>query len=75
MVIDARELESRELFLKVRGILAERCGREIDIEVLLSTSRESKKLKAFASMSGCRTSIREKDGFFIAHITGNACCV
>ncbi len=74
MLIDARELKSEELFIKLKGILAsERC-RDVSIEILFDTYQEAKRAKAFVSMSGCSTDIEEKDDYYSMQITGSPCC-
>ncbi len=74
MIVDARTLETRELLLRMRDVLADHCGQEVFIEVFLSGEGETKRLKAFVSMSGCQTVVERKEGYYIVHITGNVCC-
>ncbi len=74
MIVDARTLETRELLLRMREVLADNCGREVFIEVFLSAENETKRLKAFVSMSGCQTIVEKKEGYYIVRITGNVCC-
>ena len=52
MHIDARELDQQELFSKLKEILASKveCG-DISINILVGTSAEANKIRAFASMS------------------------
>ncbi len=77
MILDAREFEhSSDLFRKLKELLAMQCGGEVLVEVVLNTYDVAKKVKAFASMSGCNTSIdidKEKD-YYVVRITGTPCC-
>jgi len=75
MVIDARRLELQELFKRLKEIFASGCGADVFIEVLVDTSANIKQIKAFISMTGCRTAIEERDGNYIVRITGTPCCV
>ncbi len=74
MHIDARELEYQELVLKVREILASCHGNDVNIEILISTLAEAKKVKSFVSMSGCKSEIDKKDSYYIMRIKGTPCC-
>lgn len=60
MQIDLRELESKQLLRMVRDILASQSEREADIEALISSASEAKKVEAFVLMSGYRTEIKKK---------------
>ncbi len=75
MVIDARNLQLEELFRRLREILASKIGTEVFIEILFDTHTDTKKIKAFVSMSGCQMEIGEKEGDKILRITGSPCCV
>jgi hypothetical protein len=75
MVIDGREMELRELFLKLRERLAARCGKEVSIDILLRTYSDAKKVSAFAAMSGCLANIEKNENSYVVHIIGNVCCV
>ena len=74
MYIDARTLEHQELVLKIREILAAKHGCEVNIEILISTMAEVKKIKAFVTMSGCNAEVDKKDDSYIMHVTGAPCC-
>lgn len=74
MYIDARILEHQEVVLKIREILAEKHGCEVQIEILVSTMAEVKRIKAFVTMSGCIVETDKKDNYFIMHVTGAPCC-
>jgi hypothetical protein len=58
----------------MRDLLADHCGREVSVEVFLSSSGETKRLRAFVSMSGCQTEVEEKEGYYVVRITGSVCC-
>ena len=75
MHIDARKLDQQELFARLKEMLAtnRECG-EFLIEILVDTLAEANKVRAFASMSGCRAEILEKDDYFIIHLKGIPCC-
>lgn len=74
MVIDARRLELQEFFKRLKEILASECGTDVFIEVIVD--RDSlKKVKSFIAMTGCRTAVEEKNGYYIIRITGTPCCV
>jgi len=74
MKIDARKLDQQELFARLKEILSKKDCGEISIEIMAGTSAEANRIKAFASMSGCRTGIDKKDDCFIIHLKGNPCC-
>ncbi len=73
MHIDARKLDQQELFARIKEMLSRVCG-EVSIEILVGTSAEANKIKAFASMSGCRTGVEKKDDYYIINLNGNPCC-
>jgi hypothetical protein len=74
MQLDARDLDSKELFLRLRDILASKRGSEVDLEVMIRTAGETTKVKAFVTMSGCRTEIEKSEDCYIMHISGSPCC-
>ncbi len=74
MTVDARTLDSKELLMRMRDLLADHCGREVSIEVFLSGERDTKRLRAFVSMSGCLTTVEQKEGYYIVRVTGSVCC-
>jgi len=75
VVIDGREIELQKLFVNLKEIMCSSCGKEVDVDILVKSGSDSRKVNAFASMSGCRTSIKKKEGYYIVHISGYACCV
>jgi len=75
MVIDARKMELHELFMKLKNFFHDRCGQELNVDVMIDTYHNAKRIAAFSSMSGCRTNIEKKEGYYFVHITGSACCV
>jgi hypothetical protein len=75
MILDGRDIELVELFKKLREILLATLGTEIFIDVIVRTTGDSRKVRAFAAMSGCNTLIEERDGHYVVHISGSACCV
>ena len=75
MVIDAREIELQELFLNLKEMICSSCVKEVAVDVLVKSGSDSRKVNAFASMSGYRTSIEKKEGYYVVHISGYACCV
>ena len=74
MIIDARDFEETSLFVKLKETMASFCGKDVLIEILLSSRQNAKKVMAFASMSGCRAEIGEKEGYTVI-ISGNVCCI
>jgi translation initiation factor 1 (eIF-1/SUI1) len=76
MTIDARGIELKELFARLKEILSTdgRCG-DVCIEILLDTLDAAQKVRAFVSMTGCQTEIKEKEGRYVLYVTGNPCCV
>lgn len=72
--IDAREIELLDLFLQLKEMFAAQCGLEVNIDILVGNFRDSKKISAFAAMSGCQTETLDGDGFYLVRITGNICC-
>jgi len=73
--IDAREIELQELFVKLKEIMCSSCSEEVNVDILVKSGSDSRKVNAFASMSGYRTSIEKKEGYYLVHISGYACCV
>jgi hypothetical protein len=74
MTIDARALDLKQLLLRMRDVLSDSVGQEVSVEVLLSSADETKRLRAFVSMSGCLTTVEKKEDYYIVHITGSVCC-
>ena len=74
MKIDARELDSKELLLRLKNILGSRCEDKVDIEILMSSVSETKKVESFVSMSGCQSTVDKKEGYYIMRVWGNPCC-
>jgi hypothetical protein len=74
MLIDARKLKSQELFLQLRDILGSKRGCNVQIEILINTLKDTKKVKAFVSMSGCNTNVEKKNDYYILHVSGTPCC-
>ncbi|MBI4848656.1 MAG: hypothetical protein HY808_08805 [Nitrospirae bacterium] len=74
MNIDARSMTSQELFKKLKELFALQCGAALFIEVQVNTLEDSKRIKSFASMSGCKTEIENKGDHFIARVSGIPCC-
>jgi len=76
MVIDAREIGAQEILTKLKKIFEEYCEKEVDIEILIKTQSDAKRIKAFAAMSGYNTKVEVENGYFATHITGISCgCV
>lgn len=76
MVIDAREIGPQEILTKLKKIFEEYREKEIDIEILIKTQSDAKRIKAFATMSGYNANVEAKNGYFSTHITGISCgCV
>lgn len=73
-MIDAREIELLDLLLQLRELFAAQCGLEVNVDVLVGDFRNSKKVSAFAAMSGCQTETVERDGCYLVRITGSICC-
>ncbi|MEJ2684220.1 MAG: hypothetical protein P8Z71_07480 [Candidatus Sulfobium sp.] len=73
-MIDAREIELLDLLLQLKDLFAAQCGLEVNVDVLVGDFRDSKKISAFAAMSGCQTEIQERDGCYLVRITGSICC-
>jgi len=75
VIIDAREIELKVLFVRLRELMRSRCGQDIAVDILVESYSDSRKVTAFASMSGCQTSTEKKAEYYIVHVSGNACCV
>ena len=75
MHIDARKLDQKELFARLKDLLSSNreCG-ELSIEILVGTLAEANKIKAFASMSGCQAGVEKRDDYYIINLNGNPCC-
>jgi hypothetical protein len=73
--IDGRGIELRKLLVELKEIMCSSCGKEADIDILVKSYSDSKKLSAFALMSGYKTSIEKKEEYCIVRISGHACCV
>ncbi len=73
-VFNAREFTSpQELLLKLKEIFSMHCGVDIVIDFIDSRSA-AKGVRTFAAMSGCEIEIKEHEGYYTLHITGNPCC-
>ncbi len=72
MLIDGRERILDELLKELR-VLFPSCADDSVMEVLLASQDSARKVKAFAAMSGFRTSLqRESDGYRVT-ISGSSC--
>lgn len=60
--------------MELKGILASKHGCNVSIEIMLNTADDVGKFTSFAAMSGCKTEIDKKDGYYIMHVTGIPCC-
>ncbi len=74
MHIDARDFELQDLLKKLKDLLASSRECNMDLDILVKTVSEAKKIKGFVSMSGCSTEIDKKDNFYIIHVRGVSCC-
>ena len=74
MKIDARDLDSKELFIKLKEVLASKRGCEVHIEIMINTVAETKKITAFTSMSGCKTEVNKENEYYIVYVRGIPCC-
>jgi hypothetical protein len=74
MTVDGREISLTELFLRLKELFDAQCGMDVDVDVFVGNFRDSKKVSAFAAMSGCRTDLAKREGFYIVRITGSVCC-
>jgi hypothetical protein len=72
--LDTKELELKELFIKLKDILASKLGKEVSIRICVYSLSDAAKIKAFIRMSGCQIKVDKKEGCFILHITGSPCC-
>jgi hypothetical protein len=76
MIIDAREIGPHEILSKLKKMFEEYREKEIDIEIIIKTQSDAKRIKAFAAMSGYNANVEAKNGYFSTHITGISCgCV
>jgi len=75
MELSSQGIETHELFVKLRDILASRRGTEVSINVKSNTAENAKKIQTFVSMTGCKAVIEKIDEHFIVHITGTPCCI
>ena len=75
MHIDARKIDQQKLFARLKEMLAsnKECG-EISIEILVGTLAEANKVKAFASMSGCRAESGKEGDHYKVNLKGSPCC-
>lgn len=75
MLIDAREIDQRDILVRLKDELSSRHGCDnVQIDVMVSTEVDAKKIKGFVSMSGCRAEIDKKDNCYIICIRGIPCC-
>jgi hypothetical protein len=73
MIIDARDMEPRALYLRLKELFAENRTCDVCIKVLLATQADAKKARAFVEMSGFSTYIEEGEGHYNLRITGSSC--
>ncbi len=74
MRIDARDINTQELFIQLKEILSSKFGCDVHIEILTNTPADIKKITAFVSMSGCNTEIDRKEEYYIIRVKGIPCC-
>ena len=74
MLLDARGLESRDLFIKLKEMLSLYCANDTPVEIILDSKARTGEAKTFALMSGCQTEIDEKEGNYILKIIGGCRC-
>lgn len=72
MQLDARGLKPEELFRKLKQMLSS-CGSNESIEVLVYDHATAKRVKGFASMSGCPVEIEHREDVIILRISENTC--
>ena len=75
MQIDAREIDQQDLLVRLKEELSSRHGCDnVQIDIMVGTEVDAKKINAFVSMSGCMAEIAKKDNYYIIHIRGIPCC-
>ncbi len=74
MHIDARQLDLQDLLKQLKEVLATNIGSEVNIEVLVSSREDARKVTGFVSMSGCCAKVDKTDNYYIIHVAGNICC-
>jgi hypothetical protein len=74
MEIDVRNGTLDDLFHRLKDHLACHIGQEVDIEILVDTVSDAKKVETFVSMSGCRSRTEKRDDHYYLHVTGSPCC-
>ena len=74
MDIDARESGLDKALTKLKDTLSSGHGCSVSLNITVNTNADAKKVRAFAGMSGCRTSVDKKEGSYIIHIEGAPCC-
>lgn len=72
MLVDARGLEHKELFLKVRDALG-CCTDEQMIDVLSGSQAQAKKIMSFMLMSGCNVELNKTEDGWLLRMTGRSC--
>ncbi len=73
MIIDGRGIQIEETLKKVREFLNTRCSLEDAVEVLLSSTEDAKKVKAYVSMTGCITEVKKIDDHYSMIVSGGTC--
>jgi len=74
MIIDGRGIDVQMVLVRLKEMLSSYCGMEVSIDILLGKHEDARKVRAFASMSGCTTDMEGKDGYYLLRIRGNVCC-
>jgi len=71
--IDVRGLRGRQIFMRIRDTFKLYCSRDMQAEILTEDPKSIPKIKAFVAMSGARSMVTEKDGYWSIQVDGDAC--
>ncbi len=74
MDINAMESGLDNTLAKLKDTLSSGHGCSVSLNITVGTEQDAKKVRAFAGMSGCSSSIDKKENHYIIHITGTSCC-
>lgn len=72
---DAQQISLDEIFVQLKELLASKLGKSVSIEIRVYSRSDAAKVKAFVTMSGCRTTFDKNEECYILHVTGSPCCV
>ncbi|MBI5634988.1 MAG: hypothetical protein HZA15_16085 [Nitrospirae bacterium] len=73
MVIDARTREITDTLKQLRELFPTHDNEADPLEVLVRDKKDARKVRAFTTMSGFKTTLYQEDSNYRASISGSSC--